>query len=195
MHLVTHILASWTAANIPELERRDRAIVTLAGVVPDLDSAGIVVEIATKHSATTLPWYSMYHHMLAHNLVFGLTIFVAAMAVARRRLVTASLSFAVFHFHLLCDLIGSRGPDGYPWPIPYLYPFSRNPEIAWSGQWELNAWPNVVFTIVLLVVTFYLAWTKGFSPLEIISKRADQSFVGALRNRFGSPRKYSYKTA
>lgn len=192
MHLVTHFLASWTAANIPEFENRDRAIVTLAGIAPDLDSAGIVIEVATKHNATPLPWFSVYHHVLAHNLAFGLAIFVAVAAVAKRRLFTAFLSFAVFHLHLLWDLIGSRGPDGYPWPIPYFYPFSRNPEIAWSGQWELNAWPNIVITIVLLALTFCLAWIRGFSPLEVISKRADQAFVGALRNRFGSPQKHSY---
>jgi len=113
MHGITHFLASWTVANIPELERRDRAIVTLAGIAPDLDSAGIVIEMFNNHSATSLPWYSMYHHVLAHNLLFGLAIFVAGMAVAKRRLFTAFLSFAVFHLHLLCDLIGSRGPDGY----------------------------------------------------------------------------------
>ena len=33
-----------------------------------------------------------------------------------------------------------------------------------------------------------VAWKKGFSPLEIISKRADQLFVETFRKRFGTPR-------
>jgi hypothetical protein len=31
---------------------------------------------------------------------------------------------------------------------------------------------------------FYLAWNRGFSPLGIFSKKADNAFVETLRNRF-----------
>jgi len=60
-------------------------------------------------------------------------------------------------------------------------------QITWSGQWQLNAWPNFLITGTALALTFYLAWRRGFSPLEIVSKRADDAFIGALRNRI--PRK------
>jgi hypothetical protein len=33
------------------------------------------------------------------------------------------------------------------------------------------------------MLTFYLAWERGYSPLEMISKRADVAFVAALRQR------------
>ena len=100
---------------------------------------------------------------------------------------SAVLAFVVFHLHLLADFVGSKGPDGYEWPIPYFYPFSREIELTWSGQWALNAWPNIVFTIALLAVTIYLAWRRGFSVLEVASSRADVGFVAALRRRFGEP--------
>jgi inner membrane protein len=89
-----------------------------------------------------------------------------------------------FHIHLLEDLLGSRGPEGYQWPIPYFMPFSRACELSWHYQWALNAWPNFAITILLLMLTFYLAWLRGFSPLEMVSLRADAAFVGALRERF-----------
>ena len=108
--------------------------------------------------------------------------------IAKRRLLTAVLSFFVFHLHLFCDLIGSRGPEGYLWPIPYLYPYLRNIEITWWGQWALDAWPNFVTTIILITIVFYLAWEKGRSPLEMISKQADRAFVETFRKRFGKPR-------
>ena len=103
--------------------------------------------------------------------------------IARQRLKTASLVFVSFHLHLLEDLLGSRGPDGYQWPIPYLMPFSHAGDFSWSGQWALNGWPNFLITIALLLATFYLAWSKGFSPLEMISRKADVAFVAAIRKR------------
>ena len=94
-----------------------------------------------------------------------------------------------FHSHILGDVIGARGPDGYQWPIPYLLPFSRTPELVWSGQWALNAWQNFVITAIALSLTFYIAWSRGHSPLEIFSSRADRAFVETLRTRF--PRRRS----
>ena len=187
MHFITHALTGWMAANCVDLERRDRAIVTIASVAPDLDGTGIFAELATRSSDTPLLWWSEYHHVLGHNLLFGITVTVAAAAAAKRRITTAVLAFFVFHLHLLGDLVGSKGPDGYEWPIPYLCPFSRDIEWIWSGQWALNAWPNIAFTLLLLTLTFFLAWRRGFSVLEVVSRRADGVFVAALRRRFGEP--------
>jgi hypothetical protein len=84
-------------------------------------------------------------------------------------------------------LAGSRGPDGDQWPIPYLLPFSHRWEWTWGGQWELNAWPNFVVMGAALALTFYLAWRRGHSPLEMFSRSADKAFVEALRRRFPRP--------
>ena len=65
----------------------------------------------------------------------------------------------------------------------YLAPFSSSLQLAWRGQWGLNAWPNVLIAIVLLLVTLWLAWRRGFS-LEMVSAGADSSLVAALRRRF-----------
>ena len=58
MHPVTHLLLSWTVAEAARLERKDRTLVTLAGVLPDLDGLGAVAEIATSDSARPLYWWS-----------------------------------------------------------------------------------------------------------------------------------------
>jgi hypothetical protein len=86
--------------------------------------------------------------------------------------------------HLLGDLVGARGPDGDQWPIPYLLPFSNHLQLIWAGQWALNAWQNMTLTAALLLLTWVLAWKRGFSPLEMFSTKADRAFVGALRRRF-----------
>jgi inner membrane protein len=182
MSPATHFLTGWALANSASLGRRERALVTLAGVVPDFDGLGIAAEYLTRNSQHPLEWFSAYHHAL-HSLPFAVVVTVASFALATQRWKTAGLAFLSFHIHLLEDVLGSRGPDGYQWPIPYFMPFSRACELTWRGQWALNAWPNFAITISLLLMTFYLAWLRGFSPLEMVSRKADAAFVVALRKR------------
>jgi inner membrane protein len=175
----------WVVANsVPSLTRRERAMVTWASIVPDVDGLGIVAERLTQNSAHPLNWWSDYHHVLGHNIGFALAVTFVAGIFARQKIKTSFLVFLSFHLHLLADLAGARGPDGDQWPIPYLLPFSSKLQLAWSGQWALNAWPNFVITGALIAVTIMLARRREFSPLEIFSRKADAIFVGALRTRF-----------
>ncbi len=188
MSLATHFLVGWVVANSDHLNRRERAAVTIASVVPDVDSLGIIAGFLTGEPDQPLMWYSQYHHVVAHNVGFGLLVAGVSFMVVTRRWTTASLALLSFHLHLLGDLLGSRGPDGYQWPIPYLFPFSNAWEWSWQGQWELNAWPNFLITAAALGVTLFLAWKQGYSPLEMISPFADKVFIEALRHRFPHPR-------
>ncbi len=198
MSPVTHFLTGWILANVTPLNRREKAAVVCAAVVPDLDGLGAIPEILTRNSAHPLRWFSDYHHSL-HSLAFAVVVMFAALlfvwpkhsadmpqnqAKIPRPWTTALLAFLSFHLHLLCDLAGSRGPDGYTWPIPYLMPFSNALQLSWQGQWPLNGWQNIVITAILLLATLLLAWKKGTSPFEFISQRANQAFVAVLRNRF-----------
>jgi membrane-bound metal-dependent hydrolase YbcI (DUF457 family) len=183
MSPVTHFLTGWVFANCARLERKDRALVTLACVIPDVDGLGIIPELLTRNSAHPLLWFTRYHHSL-HTLAFALVVAVVAFALASQRWKTGLLALLSFHLHLFEDVLGSRGPDGYQWPVPYLEPFSSALQLTWRGEWTLNAWPNVAITIALLLVTFLLAWWRGFSPLEMISTKADAAFAAALRRRF-----------
>jgi hypothetical protein len=183
MSPVTHFFTGWVFANCFELERRDRTLVTLACVAPDVDGLGIIPELLTRNSTHPLLWFSLYHHTL-HNLAFALVIASIAFALAAQKRKTGLLAFLSFHLHLFEDILGSRGPDGYQWPISYLAPFSSELQPVWQGQCGLNAWPNIVTTIVLLMITLWLAWRRGFSPLEMVSANADGALVAALRRRF-----------
>jgi hypothetical protein len=169
-------------ADAGALSKKERAIVTVAGLVPDIDGLGIIAEALTRETDRPLTWWTDYHHVLGHNLSFGLIVVAVSFGLATRRWKTAALAFLTFHLHLLCDLVGSRGPDGNQWPIPYLYPFS-DWEWTWDGQWALNAWPNFVITGIVLMITFYWARQKGHSPIEMVSATADKAFVETLRRR------------
>jgi inner membrane protein len=182
MSPVTHFFTGWVIANGARLDRRERALVTLACVVPDLDGLGIVPELLTRNSSRPLMGFSSYHHSL-HNLTFGLIVAMACFARADQKWKTGLLALLSFHVHLLEDVLGTRGPDGYQWPISYLAPFSSTVQLTWRGQWALNAWPNLAITVLLLASTFWLAWLRGFSPLEMVSSVADRAFVATLRRR------------
>jgi LexA-binding, inner membrane-associated putative hydrolase len=186
MSPVTHFLTGWVLANCTRLDRTDRAIITLACVIPDVDGLGILPEILTRSSAHPLLWFSLYHHRL-HTLAFAVVVAVISALLASEKWKTGLFALLSFHIHLFEDLLGSRGPDGDQWPIPYLSPFSSSLQLTWRGQWMLNSGPNYLITIVLLLVTFWVAWYRGFSPLEMVSEKADIAFVTALRQRFGRP--------
>jgi inner membrane protein len=182
MSPATHFLTGWVLANSASLSRGECALVTLACVVPDIDGLGIVADYFTRNSPRPLDWFSTYHHTL-HSLPFAVVVAAVSFAFSTQHWKTSGLAFLSFHIHLLEDVLGSRGPEDYQWPIPYFMPFSRACELSWRGQWALNAWPNFVITIALLLMTFYLAWSRGFSPLEMVSTKADAAFVAALRRR------------
>jgi hypothetical protein len=92
------------------------------------------------------------------------------------------LALFVFHLHLLCDLVGSRGPDPVDlWPLFYLGPFAKDPMWIWKGQWPLDAWPNRLLTVCLFAWALWLAVRLGYSFVGVFSKRLDQVFVGVLR--------------
>ncbi len=161
-------------------------LVTLCGVIPDIDGVGIIAELLTENTSMPLIWYSKYHHVLGHNLGLGLLLAAVVFSLSIRRWVSAVLALIAFHLPLLGDLVGSRGPDGYQWPIPYFFPFSTDWTLTWESQWELNAWPNILVTLLIVGITLYLAWKRGRSPLEMISLKADAAFVAYLRKRFGN---------
>jgi inner membrane protein len=184
MSPITHFLMGWTVASTsPSLTKRERTFVTLASVVPDLDGLGIIAEKLTQNSSHPLNWWSDYHHVLGHNIGFALMVSVTAALFSQQKFKVLLLAFLSFHLHLIGDLVGGRGLGGDQWPIPYLLPFSNQTQLTWSGQWALNAWPNIVITAALIATMVVLARARGFSPLEMFSAKADAAFVRALRNR------------
>lgn len=189
MNLITHVLAGWCIAeSAPGIGNRERAIILIASLSPDIDGLGIVAELITRNTSQPLLWFFEYHHLLAHNLPFAAFAAVAGAIAARTRpLVVGALAFTAVHLHLLGDLAGSRGPDGYQWPIPYLFPFQSAMQLSWSGQWALNAWQNIVITAFLLATTFVVAVRRGYSPVVLFSPEADRKVVATLRSRFSRP--------
>jgi hypothetical protein len=179
-----HLLASWLVPYPFSLPHKERRVIALAGVAPDLDGAGWVVDRVNAWFGASTGYYEQYHHLIAHNLIAALALSLLASALAaKRRLAVFLLSLAAVHLHFLCDVLGSRGPDGDQWPIPYWLPFSQQHAWAWSGQWELSGWQNTTITISMLILAIFLGWRRRYSFVEVISFRLDRAFFKMLARR------------
>ncbi|WP_170113100.1 metal-dependent hydrolase [Ahniella affigens] len=183
MNPITHYLVGWVALERRVESARDKALVCLAGLAPDLDGLGILVDAYTRFS--DLPetsYYQDYHRMLGHGLPAAVAFAIAAAAMARSRMRVAVFAFVAVHLHFLCDLLGSRGstPEDL-WPIHYLEPVSGALVVTWPWQWPLVSWQNMLISIALLAVTFKRATEQGYSPLHGIHTTADLTLVAVLR--------------
>ena len=180
----THLLASWIIAAKTTDNSRDCRLVTLAGIVPDADGLGLLVDLAGGWLGCKQTFfYEHYHHYLLHGLAGGVLIAALAACLARRRLRVALLAVLVFHLHLLCDFAGSRGPSLEDlWPIFYLGPFDKDPMWVWRGQWRLDSWINRCLSAGLFLYALWLPIRLGHSPVGVLNRRADQVFVGVLRH-------------
>jgi len=183
MNPLTHLLASWIVAAKTTDNLRDRRLVTLAGVLPDLDGLGLMLDYARGAlTSGKYYYYQTYHHWLTHGLPAAVVCSALLAALGRRRWRVFWLALLTFHLHLLCDLAGSRGPDkGDIWPIFYFGPLSQHPMWYWKYQWPLDGWQNKVIFMALFAWSLEIAVKKGDSFVGVFNHRCDRVFVGVLQ--------------
>jgi len=186
MSPVTHFLLSWVVAEGIGRDPVERRVITLAGIAPDLDGLGVVIDVVSPWvGGAVTAFYGEYHHALLHGLFGAALLSMCAAAAVRRKTVVGLGAFLVVHLHLLCDLVGSRGTSPWDlWSVSYFAPFSKVATLQWQGQWPLNAWPNIVMTVLLIALGFVWAVRFGRSPLAAISQNADQVFVETVQGRW-----------
>ena len=108
----THLLASWIIAAKTTDNPRDCRLVTLAGILPDADGLGLIVDLVSGWlGGKQTHFYAQYHHYLLHGALGGILIAALVACFARHRWRVALLALLVFHLHLLCDFVGlARDP-------------------------------------------------------------------------------------
>ena len=179
----THLLASWIIAAKTTDNARDCRLVALAGILPDADGLGLIADALNGWlGGKQTQYYAHYHHYLLHGALGGILIAILMASFARHRWRVALLTLLVFHLHLLCDFVGSRGPAPEDlWPIFYLGPFDKDPMWVWKGQWRLDGWFNRYLSVALFLWALWLPLRLGYSVVGVFNRRADQVFVGVLR--------------
>jgi hypothetical protein len=159
-------------------------LVTLAGVVPDADGLGIVADTVgslISGRENTFHYYQQYHHYLLHGWLGAIGVAAVCAGFGKQHLRAALLCLLTFHLHLFCDLLGSRGPTvGDLWPISYSEPVFRHPIFFWRNQWRLDGWQYRVICVTLFLLELGMAPVRGYSVVEIFSKKADAVFVQVI---------------
>jgi hypothetical protein len=185
MSPITHFLVSWTVAERVTTDRRERLWICLAGLAPDLDGFGIIPDMLIKwRGLYSSQYFAVWHHFLFHGIFGALVTVLISRLAGVRRIVALGWVFVAFHLHLLCDLVGARGPAWYDiWVIYYLGPFTHKCVLYWSHQWPLNGWQNFLFTVVLVCWFLRQAIQNGASPVSVFNARWDKLVVSALRAR------------
>ncbi len=193
MSPLAHLIGSWLVASATTNHPRDRKLVTLAGVLPDADGLGVIPDVIgswVSGKECTFQYYQQYHHILLHGWPGAILVSVLLAFFARKKWRVLFLCLLTFHLHLVCDLIGSRGPTvGDFWPICYSEPLFRLPIWFWKRQWRLDGWQNQIIFATLLAASIWLAVKRGYSFVEVVSARADKVFVQVLRKWFGKAAK------
>ncbi|MBI3042228.1 MAG: hypothetical protein HYY78_05315 [Betaproteobacteria bacterium] len=108
MHVVTHLLVGWTLAEHTTKSPRDRALITWASVVPDLDGLGLIADVVANWLDWTVQWYDRRHHLLMHGLPGAVLCTAIFVCFASRKLAAACLilvSYGVF-----CACVRGRAP-------------------------------------------------------------------------------------
>jgi len=184
MSPITHLLASWVVAAKTTTNPRDCRLVTLAGVLPDADGLGFFVDMVRNSIKNTDDFhlYQNFHHWYLHGIFGALVVSGILTAFGSQRWRVFLLCLLTFHLHLLCDLLGSRGPTpGDLWPIYYFGPLTQRWVIFWHHQWRLDGWQNMLITVVLVFWALWMASKRNDSVVGVFNRRADRAFLQQLK--------------
>lgn len=152
----------------------------IAAAIPDLDGLGIIFGPVA---------YWRYHHLLCHNILFGLLISAALAFLCQKRLKVFSFFLALFHLHLLMDSFGS----GEEWTIRYLWPLS-NWEFVNPYGWEFFTWQNISIGVLFVIWMIALVFIKHRTFFECCAPKLDRQFVD-LTDRYTAELVKSKKAA
>jgi len=171
MHIPTHLMSGWCAANLFSLTARERAFCMAAATLADLDGLSRLFGQEA---------YWDYHHVVCHNLAFAVLMSVVLAAFSVQRAAGFIIYLALAHLHLVLDYYGS-GPG---WPIRYGWPFA---DWTWINPWgwEFSSWQNRVVAGVFLLWTLVIAVVRRRTPVELLTPELDHRFVAGLRGHVG----------
>ena len=109
MNLITHGLAGWCFGRSLTDKPSDAMFLTFASFAPDLDAVGAVIDLINGEETV---YFTRFHHKFGHNIFAGILVTILVMSFSKS-VRTGLWGGVIFHFHLLCDLVGAKGPDGY----------------------------------------------------------------------------------
>ena len=192
MHGPSHLIISWFTAEAAGLRSsRDRRIVALSGLAPDIDVLaylGAIVYFGFDKELAFEHVWQVVHHRYTHGLGFVLLTGIVTFIVASRGTMPSEMAFrqvarvVVFSMiasivHIFCDVVGG-GPT---WPVYPLWPVS---DFGWAVNWSwtLADWPNTVILFLCLAGMMLYAKKSGRSVMESLNYNLDRWFVTIIQH-------------
>lgn len=163
MHVQTHLLSGWCLGNLCGLEKRGRTLAILAAGLPDIDGLGIIFGPVA---------YWRYHHLICHNLLFGIIMSAILAFFTEQRKRAFIVYLVIFHLHLMMDSFGS----GEDWVIYYLWPFTENP-IENPYVWSFFSWQNISTAFVFIIWTIGIIFYSKRTFFEWIMPKLNRQLV------------------
>ena len=162
-----HLAAGWLVAEAFGLDYKNRRVVAISGVAPDLDGLAIFGGFEA---------FRRYHHFVFHNLLAA-AVFVAIVALLCRRLRTTIAASLALLLHLACDLLASH------WSLYPLEPFCnlRLNMTDFLPYWVVVYLIQGAGTVLILALVFAVAWRRERTFLEVFIKRGDLLVVRWFR--------------
>ncbi len=173
MHLEAHAAVGWTLALVPRwTDRRLRIACLAAATIPDIDAGTYLFGDEA---------YLTWHHTFGHNLLLGVLVLAATIALERRRppgrlAVEGLLVTLAFGSHLLSDAWFTRFPLHLWWPF-------QGPTYLIPGGVELDHWSNRLLLYVGAGSIIPCALWRKVTPLEVFWPRLDRIVVSVLKPR------------
>ena len=166
MQLLIHALVGWGGGNLVCTTPRERAGAMAVSLIADADGAALLGGVAA---------YQDYHHVVGHNLAYGLLASAGLAWWLGRRWPVFGGYAGLYALHLLMDFYGS----GQAWGLAWWWPFS--PRYDYCPQaWELNSWQNFTVLGLGVAVCGWIYWRCRRTPLEYVAPAWDRRCLGAL---------------
>lgn len=164
MSPIVHGMVAWLVAMLFAKQVNDRRLITIAGVVLDIDG----IFILFNHSS-----YVEFHHTFGHSFVFGILVAITACALSVDRVKVFFGALAAFSLHLAADILVTN------WSVSVLYPISDYRLAVGQDPFIVAIIYPATFFVCLGLILF-IAYRKGFSPIEFVSEKLDRLLISAL---------------
>lgn len=181
----SHLQIGYLIANAASLNTRDRRLVMLAGVAPDVDGVVGIFDIVREGRLLDCSYSTFHalHHTFGHNVffgVFGALLLGAAAAGAKGRVFW--LCLAAMASHYAADAVAADYPLNLLWPLGG--DMEPIPILLGASPWVVKYVIQFSLMIVILALCAWMVARTHRTPVEVLSPQLDRFLVGYVVGAF-----------
>ena len=177
MSPLTHWQVGALLANVRDYNLRERRLIMLAALAPDVDGVFIFFMSPDKNGLCLGqgPWFEALHHTFGHSVFYCLAVALGLALYNRgRRLELFLVCLFSSSLQLVLDIVTNDSTWEHPLFWPLAYRFRVGDYIHWSYlNTFLASWMQYSLMAIIFAGIVVLYLKKGRTFLELISVRLD----------------------